>query len=351
MAGSVTAELKKLESKWQTERARAKKDGLGGAGVPDGKYIARLTGFEVDSTGNGLRLKIPFVCLEGTEQGKPINKSDGLDGPDSLYYTAKLMARFGYDPEEFAFSDLPKIGKELVKSKPVCELQVKTKQDFQNVYVNRVLEDYDESEGADTDEEEEETEAGDEEEGETVEITEGTRVGGTFRGTAYEGEVIEVVDSETLRVKRDDTGSVIKVKVENVEVLGGGTEPADEEEEEGDEEEPADEAEEIEIAIGMRVGFPWKGSNETGEVREVVDEERVKVKKDSDGKIATVKIENCELLDATETEATGEEEEEEEEEAAAPAPKPKTSTKTAATAAKPATAGKTGKPATATRKK
>jgi hypothetical protein len=345
-------ELAALEGEWKKQSAKAKAEG-GLRRVPDTKYIARLSEASVENPGSGLRMKIVFVILEGDYTGETLTKTDGLTGERSLEFLCRTLARLGYDPDDVSLKQLPAICAELTKEKPVCNVQARTgANDFQNVFINSVIEDYDEESGSGAVAEEAAEEEEGEEAEESGELGVGSRVSGTFRNVAYTGDVLELVDAETARVKRDDTGTVLKAKIANLTLLAAA-EAEEEEEAEEAEEEAAEEAEEepAPLQVGMKVEFPWKGKeDETGVVTEILDAERAKVKKDSDGKIATVKIENLFLIEEDADAAEGEEEEEEEA-APAPAQAPPPSGrrgKTPAPAAAPEPSGKTG--ATATRR-
>jgi hypothetical protein len=308
-------ELAALEGEWKKQSAKAKAEG-GLRRVPDTKYIARLHEASVENPGSGLRLRMVFVILEGDYTGETLTKTDGLTGDKSLEYLCRTLARLGYDPDEVtSIRQLPGICAELTKEKPVCNVQTRTgANDFQNVYVNSVIEEYDEDSGSGAVEGEEEAAAEEEEEEGTGELGVGSKVSGVFRNVAYTGEVLELVDAETARVKRDDTGTVLKAKIANLTLTAPAAEEEEEEEEAAAEEEEGEE-EPAPLQVGMKVEFPWKGKDdETGVVTEILDAERAKVKKDSDGKIATVLIANLFLI---EEEAAAEEEEEEE---AAPTP-------------------------------
>lgn len=327
MATSAAAALKALDAQWKKAAAEAKAQG-GLKTVDDGVYIARLDGGEVITGAGGNRLRMQFVILEGDKAGETVVKNDGLDGEMSLVFVARMFGRFGYDPEEIMPSKFAAILKELGKAKPVCKVQLKTKEDFQNVYVNAVLEDYEGEEG-------EEGEEGGEEDGEAVELVPGTRVTFTFGGKADAGEITVVVDEETVKVKKDSSGKVSVFKVADLELEDSGEEEAAEEEEEAEEAEDESEEGLEELQVGMRVEFTFKGVEQQGEVIEIVDEEHARVKKDAGG-VVKMKIENLVSVDAEEADGEEEEAEEEEEEEEATAPK-KTAAKTPAKpAAKPA---------------
>ncbi len=314
----LQARLAELQKKWKggdAERAAS-----AASGVPDGTYIARLSEASLSDGNGGLRSLLVFTILEGEYAGEFLRKSDGLEqSEDSMVYFGKTLMRLGYEPKEVDLTTLPEIFKDLTAEKPVCEVNARTKtaSDYQNYFVNRVLEDY---EGADEDEE-------------SGEIEEGSQVSGTFRDVEYTGVVTGFVGDTKAKVKRDDTGATITVLLENLTLVAADEEEEAEEAEEAEEDE---ESEDAELEVGMRVEFTWKKQTETGTVTAIVDAERAKVKIDSSGAIATVKIENLELLDSEETdEEEAEEVEEEEEEEEAPAPK-KRGSRTPAPAPAPA---------------
>lgn len=337
---SVKTELKKLAGKFKAQAERAKKEGVG---VQPGDYTARLDSGEVYSTGSGLRCKLAFTCVDegADEEGQTIPYNAGLDNSeDAFVYFCGDMARMGVDPDALA-EDVEAEVAALVARHPVVALKVTDKNGYLNTRIGAMIEES--SDGA-----EEAEEGAEEAEEGTLDV--GSRITFTFKGEADAGEVTELVDEDTIKVRRDSNNRVATIKVSKndvqFETSDEDAEEAEEEEaeeEEAEEEEaPAEEEEGMALAVGMKVEFPWKGVQETGVVTEIPNDTQAKVKKDSDGKIATVKIENLVALLDEGTDAEEEAEEEEEEEAPAPPVKKPAATKPAA--GKPAPKPAAGKP-------
>lgn len=155
--------LKKAGKNWKKDD-KAGKELKRGSDVDDGTYVARLREVKLEFAdgGKGRPQSVwRFVILDGesggeSAEGKKVWKYDGLDQEQSLQYAAKDLSTLGIDPEEVGLEDLPEIYEELTEAKPVCKIVLRTKGEFQNVYVNKLLEDWDEDEDESDDEDEEE---------------------------------------------------------------------------------------------------------------------------------------------------------------------------------------------------
>lgn len=150
MAQSLAAWLKQNEDRWQ-EAAQRSKDDPGFKRHPDGKYLVKVTKAELGFSQNDRpQIAWAYTILTGDLEGEMLYSYDGLDGEDSLFYVAKNLARYGYEPEDIRLSKLESVLNEILEKKPVVMVQAKTKGDFQNVYVNRVMpEGWDEDEDGD----------------------------------------------------------------------------------------------------------------------------------------------------------------------------------------------------------
>lgn len=245
--------LDAARAKWKAVAKDVKKQG---AGVPEGKYIARLTGAKLTKSSKGApMLTSSWTIISGTEKGNVARNNDNLrEDETSLTYLAKWFYRLKVDPETVDFSSEKTIQKsldELVKEKPACGVQVKQSGDFTNVWIQRYYgPDYDPDEDDDNDLSSEEDDE---------------------KPAASSGSEDDPTDE-------DDDDS-----------------PSDEDEEEEDK--PA-EPDEVDIEVGMWVKYPWQGAEATGEIKELLpDENKVKVRTEVDGKgkIRTVSAETLVL--------------------------------------------------------
>ena len=137
---NMNAWLKQMEDKWQESAAVAKTGGF--ERHPDGRYTTRLASWELteDSNGNPQHAAI-FTIVAGDLVGESLYSYNGLSHERSLEFLARDLARFGYDPETFSIRQLPKILAELTKKKPYVKVQAKTKGEYQNIYIQKVMED------------------------------------------------------------------------------------------------------------------------------------------------------------------------------------------------------------------
>lgn len=265
----ATATLKKklALAKKKFKEAKNRADEMGtGFEVPDGRYRTRLIearGPE-ESQGSGrLQFVMVFEILDGEYKGEKLYRYQGLepgknssqDYEDVLAFAIRDIARFGYELEDV--EDIEDVLAEIDKEKPEVVIKAVTKNDFQNYNIVTV----EEADDAGEDEEEEEEE---EEDGEDVESDE---------------EDGDAEDEESEEEEDDDEGE--EEEEEEVDE-DPEEEPEDDEEEDDEEEEPEDDEEEdedtIELEEGSVVAFEVKGKKLHGEIVEILDDDKVKVK-------------------------------------------------------------------------
>lgn len=293
--------------KWATAKKRAAESEPAFTEYPDGKYEAKLVGAKLGvSDGGRNQIAFSWKFMDGEYEGKTKVAYQGIDTEDNLYYLARDLERLGYElPDNLG--DLPDILKDIEKSKPVGSINLKTKGDFQNVYIRKVYTADEEEEGDDTEDEDtaesdevDETEETEEEESDDAEESD-------------EEETDEESDEESGDEESDDE------------------EESDEEsdEEESDEESDEEDAEEVEVEVGMRVIAETAKGREPGKIIKILEDEgMVRVKLDNE-KIVRVAPDKIEI---------------EPEKKKTPA-KPKAAPKPAAKKAASAPAKKAGKPA------
>lgn len=248
------ARLKKAKGMWNAAKERVKESAGGFQEYEDGKYLARCTNLELGESQNG-RFQAVFTWKfeEGDYEGKEKKAFQGLESEDGFTFFGRDLDRLGYEaPDDLTTAAIEAIAKDIRKTKPLARIVLKTKGDFQNLYINKLLagrstdedeetedmsgaaeeEEVEETE-ADTseeveeeaaedeaeEEEEEEEEAEEEEEEETVDLAVGMAVVVNSKDGDVQGKVIEILAKEgKVRVKTD-TGKTLKVTVDKVEVL------------------------------------------------------------------------------------------------------------------------------------
>lgn len=256
MDKKLAERLKKANKNWKTAKGRAETEKSGFDEIDDGRYLGRLTGAEITESKSSSRLQVSWTwkLLEGDFKGQTKMAFDGLESEDNLMYLAKTLKRFGYEsPDDL--SDLETLLKELVKESPMGRIRLKTRGEFQNVYIDQIFdkdaedealadaaseaadgeeddaeaeaedepeaeEETEEAEVEDEAEAEEETEAEEAEEAtdDEVELAPGLKVKTTYEKKEVSGVVLEVLENEDkVRVELDG-GKVIRVKIDTVEL-------------------------------------------------------------------------------------------------------------------------------------
>jgi hypothetical protein len=277
MAEQMTSSIKKwliqANKKWQEEASRAKEEN-GLTQFDDGRYYAQLKSCELTETKSGNPVILwTFKILEGEYAGQVIRRyrtleNDNIAIEDGLKWAARDLLVYGYDPEDVHFdytrskedgfivnvlNDLAGQGDE----NPVVILRLKTKGDYQNIDVDKVLSDY------------------------TVDSTDKDDSSGDSKMNKAN------TSKNSIRAKETSTKKTQTVDVQEYE------------EEEVDElpEEDDINPEEVELAVGMKVAFLWKGETLEGTVREILENEN-KVKVKVGNKIYPVSGDVIELVEA-----------------------------------------------------
>ena len=305
LSKALKAKLAKAKGDWNKAKTRATQEGPGGIeDIDDGRYIARLTSAEVGESKSSGRLQVgwTYQIAEGDYKGRRKMSFDGMETEQNLVYLAKNINRYGYEcPDDL--EQIEALLQEIVKEKPLVRIRLKTRGEFQNVYIDQVFDKDDEDEvlqdaASDVDEE-------------TEEVTE----------EVEEADEVEETDGEEDETETEDED---------------GSEESDEEESDGDDETADDD--EVVIEAGMRVLVNGK----PGEIVEVLEDEgKVRVKMDGTGKVVRTGADALELIE--DTGDAGDEVEEDEEEEEVPETPKKGAKKPAPAPAKPAAPAK-GKP-------
>ncbi len=239
---SFEQKLKMAGKMWGKARERAGSESYGSE-VEDGRYVASLSEGEINESKSSGRLQVHWIytILEGSSQGETLHSYDGLESEDNLVWLARKLQRLGYEPPE-DLEDVKDIVEEITKNKPKVQIQVKTKGEFQNIYIDKVLSNSTaKSDGAEAEDDPPETStAEDVPEDPPVEgddeITSGMKVEIALSSGTVNGEVLEVLEDEgKVRVETED-GKRYRVTPDKLTKLEEETATTTEEEEEEEEE-------------------------------------------------------------------------------------------------------------------
>lgn len=238
---------------WMKAKTRASEDVPFGE-YEDGRYIGRLVGAEIGESQSSGRLQVTWTWkfLEGEYKGQTVRDFDGLETEDNMMWFGRKIVRLGAEmPDDL--DDLPEVLTDLEKSKPVARFKLATKGDYQNVYLQQVLDeddledteededdenteeesddDSDEDESEEEEEEEEEDDSDsdsedeeeEEEEEETpeedVELESGMRVTATIKRKEQVGNVISVSeDGKSALIRLDAGGAKVRVPIDHLAV-------------------------------------------------------------------------------------------------------------------------------------
>ena len=255
----------------------ASSGGGGNSNVEDGRYHAQILEAKgpVEGKSSGrLQAILSFQIKEGEFKDEKLTSFPNLENEIGLGILIRELQNLGYEIEDF--DQIEEVLAELNKDKPEVRISVKTKGEFQNISIDKLLEPG-EKIGEDDPEAEAEAEPEAEAEGE---IVVGDTVSLKLKGKETNGEVTKVVDEDTLNVKAEVDGKVYKIAKDKVTKVVS-EEPEAEPEVEAEAEPAAEES--VTLEEGSKVVFNLKGAEVEGEIVEVVDEDTVRVK--YDGKI------------------------------------------------------------------
>jgi hypothetical protein len=135
------SKLSKLDGAWK----EAEQNPLAGFVTwEDGKYTARLVSAEVCESENSGRLQVKFGFQNEEVEEEDIHyKFCGLDvenNPDCLRFLHKDITSMGYEPPKNLGKHLEPLLETMVEDSPLVRIQLKTKGEFQNTYINGVVE-------------------------------------------------------------------------------------------------------------------------------------------------------------------------------------------------------------------
>jgi len=270
----------------------ASQGGLGNANVEDGRYHAQILSAKgpVQGQNSGrLQAVLAFEIQEGEFKGQKLTSFPNLENEIGLGILIRELNNLGYEIEDF--EQIEATLAEVNKDKPQVRISVKTKGEYQNISIDKLM---DAEASEDLSEAAPEDAAPEEAAPEEGEIAEGDTITFTLKGEETQAEVTEVVDENSLKIKTAD-GKLYKIAKDKCTKVVP-EEPAEDAAPEEVEDLSAEAApEEVTLEVGSAVTFTLKGKEVEGEITEVVDEETVKVKYDGKVyKLGTDKIQPAE---------------------------------------------------------
>lgn len=241
------SKLKKAQKFVASAKEKANEQSYGASEVEDGRYLARLTRAELCNSKSSGRLQVAwsYEIEEGEFKGEKVSNYDGCETEENLKYLFLTLSRFGIEAPDDLSEELEEILKNIEKSKPICKIQIKTKGEYQNVYLQKVLNHSETKKLSTEDSEYQEDENSESEESEeSVEIEVGSRVSATLKKGEVNGEVVEILEEENLVKVKGDDGKVYKVDPSKLSLLA--SEPPSEPEDDGESEDEEDSEEDNE---------------------------------------------------------------------------------------------------------
>lgn len=248
MASKFSKRLKGAKKNWKKGRKRASDSPDGYESVDDGKYVARLKSAQVGESQSSGRLQIMWnwEILEGDFKGQTVLDFDGLETEDNLMWLARKLNKLGYEaPDDL--EDIEDLLKELEGEMLTFRIKLKTKNEYQNLFIDKQVKDDDDDEDDDeddsdedeseaeeddddneeSDEDDEEDEEDDEsdesddededEEDEEPELEKGMMVRFKHKKKKVEGKVLHI-KGDVVSVKLQ-SGVKVKVDLEDVTIL------------------------------------------------------------------------------------------------------------------------------------
>ncbi len=144
--------LKKSRSAVKEGLQKAKENKGGFAEYDDGKFRLQLRKAEAGKSNSSNRPQVVMTWkfLDGDYKGQTYKSYRGIQNADDFYYLFLDMKRLGYDIDDPA--DLPELLETLSKDKPSIVGVLRTKGEYQNLLINKLI---DGDEDEDEDEEDE----------------------------------------------------------------------------------------------------------------------------------------------------------------------------------------------------
>lgn len=130
------SDLKDLDKIWEEARGQSSSE-VGE--VPEGKYQAKIKSMKLDKSSGGRPQCVCVYKIVGGDEksvGKELTIYEGLETVQNMSFFAKKLKRLKLPAPE-SFEDVPALAERAVGA--VVDIQVKYKDDFVNVYINKLV--------------------------------------------------------------------------------------------------------------------------------------------------------------------------------------------------------------------
>jgi hypothetical protein len=131
--------LKGAKASWQETAKTAKTNSF--ADIPDGVYIARLTGAELAEANGKANIIWTYIIVDGDYVGNSKKEWFSLEGERSFEFLANRFTSLSLYPEDLDIGQLDVILEEIAKENILLQIKLSTRNDWQNVRVQKTLED------------------------------------------------------------------------------------------------------------------------------------------------------------------------------------------------------------------
>lgn len=156
----VNAAMKSIRKHFKT--ARQKAVDAPDSSMPefeDGRYVARLMSATIGKSIASGRYQVDMAWkfVEPPYAGQTKHAYQGLETDQNVEFFLRDLKRLGFDITELDETDIPDLLEQITATKPhlLCQIALKTKNDFQNVFINALLEDEEDGEDAEAHDDEE----------------------------------------------------------------------------------------------------------------------------------------------------------------------------------------------------
>ncbi|KKN74282.1 hypothetical protein LCGC14_0392210 [marine sediment metagenome] len=273
--------------------------------APVGTHICKIVGYTKGTGKKGTYVSVTFLIVDGEFSGRKFSKYFEIS-EERLSFLLEFLATAGFEMDDFkSEKSVYKALDELVGDKPLAKVRVSEKDDFVNVYCNKIFtdeeaedldidgedvdtddedEDEDESEDDDSDDEDDDNDDEDDSDyapakGDRVEVELGD-------GEKYPGKVTRSSKAKELcSVEFDDGDKEAGLAWADIALLDADDDDEDESDEsDEDDTDDNDDEDELDISKGMTVSFKKGRKKFVGKVIKLNEDEGTVSIKDDDGK-------------------------------------------------------------------
>lgn len=134
--------LRTAGGKWNAAKEESAKNSFGGTTLTDGQHVCKLTAMEIRSTDNGPKLVIDLTAIEGDEIGEKGQIWHDFSD-EGMIHLQRTLRRMGVDVDAIEPEDLPvQLPQEierLLAEQPGIRVNVKTKGQYTNCYIDKLV--------------------------------------------------------------------------------------------------------------------------------------------------------------------------------------------------------------------